>query len=314
MQLTIAPGILMLCTFPITHVGVHRMFLRSLLLMVLGFSCLAATAIGTSFSYQGTLEDSGQPANGSYDLQFRVTTSANAQVGAVLVSDDVAVWGGVFTVQLDFGSNIFTGSDRLLEIGVRPGASSGAFTILTPSTPLHPAPYAQLAANSEFADMAVDVIDNAINESDIATAAVSDRNIATDAVGSSEIAQGAVGSNEITAGAVGTGELATDAVTGAKVANNTLSLAHMIGANGNGAISTTLGANTCADFDVSFGGDVQQGDFPLVAMQAGHQLPGSMSVTALRVVSDNIIELRICNEASVTQGFSGLGIKLITLR
>jgi hypothetical protein len=268
MQLTAIARVLMMRNLPITHVGVHRMFLRSLLLIVFGSASSTAMAI--------------------------VTTAGNAQVGSVLVSDNVAVTGGVFTVQLDFGSNIFSGSDRLLEIGVRPGASVGAFTILTPSTPLHPAPYAQLAADSQLADLAVDVIENAINESDIATAAVSARNIGS--------------------GAVDTAELATDAVTGDKVANNTLSMAHMIGVNGNGTISTTLGANSCADFDVGFGGDVQQGDFPLVAMQAGHQLPGSMSVTALRVVSDNVIELRICNEANVTQGFSGLGIKLITLR
>jgi hypothetical protein len=304
MRLSAAARILMTRNIPIIHVGVHRMFLRSLLLIVFGFASSTAMAIGTAFSYQGTLEDSGQPANGSYDLQFRVTSASAVQIGPVLVNENVAVTGGVFTVQLDFGDNVFSGNDRLLEIGVRPGTSAGTFTILTPSTPLHPAPYAQMASNAELADLALDVTDNAIDEIDIGTGAVSTRNIAT----------GAVAAAELATGAVGTAELANDAVTGDKVASNTLSMAHMVGVSGNGTISATIAANDCADFDVTFGGDVQQGDFPLIAVQAGFQLPDSMSLTALRVVSDNVIELRVCNELGAQQSFSGLGIKLITLR
>ena len=38
---------------------------------------------------------------------------------------------GLFTVLLDFGV-IFDGTALFLEIGVRPGDSSGAYTVLTP--------------------------------------------------------------------------------------------------------------------------------------------------------------------------------------
>ena len=49
---------------------------------------------------------------------------------------------GLFTVELDFGSDVFNGDARWLEIGVRPGDSSGSFTTLSPRQELTPTPYA----------------------------------------------------------------------------------------------------------------------------------------------------------------------------
>ena len=57
----------------------------------------------------------------------------------------------MFTVSLDFGAGVFAGSARWLEVGVRPGGTSGAFTTLTPRQPLTPAPqslYATTAATA----------------------------------------------------------------------------------------------------------------------------------------------------------------------
>jgi hypothetical protein len=45
-------------------------------------------------------------------------------------------------VPLDFGASAFNGDARFLEIRVRPGASGGAFTTLSPLQPITPAPYA----------------------------------------------------------------------------------------------------------------------------------------------------------------------------
>ena len=100
---------------------------------------LSAYALSNSFSYQGSLNDGGSPASGSYDLQFQLQTSAGANVGAPLVREDVAVSGGLFSVELDFGAAI-TSADFRLQIGVRPGASTGAFTTLSPTTNLRPTP------------------------------------------------------------------------------------------------------------------------------------------------------------------------------
>jgi hypothetical protein len=101
----------------------------------------SAQAIGTAFTYQGQLLDSGSPANGSYDFQLVLYDVAigGSQVGPIVTRDDVAVGGGLFTVALDFGT-VFNGAKRFLEIGVRPGASGGGYTVVGPRQELTPAP------------------------------------------------------------------------------------------------------------------------------------------------------------------------------
>lgn len=121
----------------------HRIVLVGLGL-VAALPALGQTPMGTAFTYQGRLTDAGAPANGIYDLQFTLFTAASigAQVGPVVTRDDVAVTDGLFTVTLDFGASAFTGSARWLEIGVRPGASAGGFTTLSPRQELTPSPNA----------------------------------------------------------------------------------------------------------------------------------------------------------------------------
>ncbi len=99
--------------------------------------------VGTGFSYQGYLENSGNPANGAYDFQFRLydAAAAGVQVGSTLSLNAVTVADGLFTVKLDFGPNAFGGGARWLQISVRP-AGGGAYTTLTPRQELSPAPSA----------------------------------------------------------------------------------------------------------------------------------------------------------------------------
>lgn len=108
-----------------------------------------AAPLGSSFTYQGRLEDAGAPASGSYDFEFRLHTdlSSALPIAAPEVREDVALTDGVFTVDLDFGSAAFGGEARFLAISVRPGASTGAFTPLTPRQRVAPAPYAITATN-----------------------------------------------------------------------------------------------------------------------------------------------------------------------
>src|SRR5206468_1233895 len=107
-----------------------------------------AFAQGTAFTYQGRLNDGANPANGNYDLQFTIydALSGGSAVAGPGVADDVAVSNGLFTVSLDFGSSPFNGADRWLNIAVRPGASSGSFTNLTPRQRITSTPYAIQAA------------------------------------------------------------------------------------------------------------------------------------------------------------------------
>jgi hypothetical protein len=81
-------------------------------------------AISTTFTYQGSLSDGGNPANGNYDFEFRLYDDADD--GTLMGTDtetDVPVTDGLFTVQLDYGE-VFTGTARFLEIGVRLGDSN----------------------------------------------------------------------------------------------------------------------------------------------------------------------------------------------
>ncbi len=108
--------------------------------------------MGTAFTYQGRLTDGGSPANGAYDFQFKLydAESGGTQVGTTVTADDVQVSEGLFTVQLDFGGGVFSGDRLWLEVGVRPGGSTGAYTTLTPRQELTPAPYARYAAGAPW--------------------------------------------------------------------------------------------------------------------------------------------------------------------
>lgn len=113
--------------------------------------CIAALTIpalgvplGTSFTYQGKLEQSGALVNGSADFQFRMFDAAGAgavQIGSMQSLFDVLVTDGLFTVNLDFGPSAFNGDARWLEIAVR-RLDSDPFTTLSPRQPLTAAPYA----------------------------------------------------------------------------------------------------------------------------------------------------------------------------
>ena len=108
-----------------------------------------ACAQGTVFTYQGSLESNGSPANGAYDLQFTLFDAAQNgnQVGAALINSAVTVNNGAFTTTLDFGPGVFTGPSRWLGIGVR-ASGGGAFTPLAPLQQFTPAPYAIFAETS----------------------------------------------------------------------------------------------------------------------------------------------------------------------
>lgn len=103
---------------------------------------------GTAFTYQGRLNDGGNPANGSYDLQFGLWNAPNgpAQFGNLLTNTAVAVSNGLFSVLLDFG-NQFPGQNRWLEIAVRTNGG-GAFTTLASRQLITATPYAITAISA----------------------------------------------------------------------------------------------------------------------------------------------------------------------
>lgn len=103
------------------------------------------------FTYQGKLSDGGAPASGEFDLRFRLFDQESEPMSDFIVREDVSVTNGIFTLQLDFAQTAFTNAQaRSLEIGVRRGAETGAFTTLAPRQPFASAPYAiqSLAADT----------------------------------------------------------------------------------------------------------------------------------------------------------------------
>jgi len=113
--------------------------------------CCTASAQGTAFTYQGRLMDGGSPANGSYDLRFAIYDSTNSPgtlIAGPLTNAPTAASNGQFTVILDFGTNVFTGADRWLEIAARTNGAAGGYTGLSPRQHITPVPYAIEAATA----------------------------------------------------------------------------------------------------------------------------------------------------------------------
>src|ERR1700722_17009759 len=80
-------------------------------------------AQGTTFTYQGQLQNNGATANGSYDLTY-----------------------GLFNTLIDFGVGAFNGGSNWLEIAVSTN-SAGSFSVLSPRQQVTPVPYAITAQN-----------------------------------------------------------------------------------------------------------------------------------------------------------------------
>jgi hypothetical protein len=111
-------------------------------------------ALGTSFTYQGYLEDMDGPASGVYDFQFRLydADTGTGQIGPQVDKGDINLSDGYFTVSLDFYATAFAGQKRWLEIDVKPDAES-TFTTLAPRQEITGAPYALFALKALDADM-----------------------------------------------------------------------------------------------------------------------------------------------------------------
>ncbi|MFT5423294.1 MAG: hypothetical protein ACI89L_001068 [Phycisphaerales bacterium] len=109
-------------------------------------------------TYQGRLTDSGQPANGTYEINVNYYDSA---VGGTWLAGDghtgVVVTDGLFMVPMaayefsSFGSGL---GEIWLDLEVRPGGSFDPYTPLAPRQIVTKAPLAHRALNANNADSA----------------------------------------------------------------------------------------------------------------------------------------------------------------
>src|ERR1035438_4017734 len=87
------------------------------MLALLTLNSQSAFAQGTAFTYQGQLQNNGSPASGTHHLQFsRFNVSiGGAAVAGPVTTNGVIVTNGLFTVLIDFGPGVFTGTPYWLQ-------------------------------------------------------------------------------------------------------------------------------------------------------------------------------------------------------
>ncbi len=116
-----------------------------------------AAPLDTSFTYQGELRVSSVPANGEFDFQLRAFDAADggSQIGPTVTAEDIQTLGGVFTLEVDLGTEIAADRQLWLAIDVRDGGSAGSYTALSPRQKLTLAPASGYALGAGVADQAL---------------------------------------------------------------------------------------------------------------------------------------------------------------
>jgi hypothetical protein len=160
--------------------------------------CTDVHGQGTAFTYQGRLNSSGNPASGSYDFRFKlfVDSFGNTQAGSTVLTNGVPVTNGLFTVAIDFGAGMFTGTSYWLEVGVRTNGTS-SYTSLAPLQPLTPSPYAIFANGASSAATAT----TAVSAATATTAATAS------AVGANGVNNVAIQNNAVTTAKIAGGQV-----------------------------------------------------------------------------------------------------------
>lgn len=111
----------------------------------------------TAFNFQGRLNDGTSPANGQYDLQFKLfdAITGGSQVGATLSRPGLTLVNGIFSTTLNFALPAFeSGGNRFLEIAVRPVNSPDAYIVLGARQQILSVPFAVRATKAGTADFA----------------------------------------------------------------------------------------------------------------------------------------------------------------
>jgi hypothetical protein len=125
---------------------------RSIALLAVGSAAaLVAGAAGTATAqvqqndgptYQGRLNENGQPANGIYDIRI-TPTNPTGFTSTPTTHTSVEVIDGVFTIPNAF---VVSNSDfyNQIRIEVRPAGSTQSFTVLSPNQPVSPVPFSSV--------------------------------------------------------------------------------------------------------------------------------------------------------------------------
>ncbi len=85
---------------------------------------LAATTVSASpWTYRGTLNDNGKPADGKYDVRLTLTDANEMSIGSPMTLYGVSVEKGHFQTEVDFGVDLATTQGAMLKTEVSQGQS-----------------------------------------------------------------------------------------------------------------------------------------------------------------------------------------------
>jgi len=166
--------------------------IMAVIFVVMAAAADRAAALSTAFTYQGQLQQSAVPANGTCDFRFSLHDEAagGTQIGVTELHQGVSVVNGLFTVLVNepghFGPGAFDGADRWLQVEVRCPGGTGSFATLGPRQKLTATPYALYAP----------------------AAGVADDLLCAGCVGSNDLANGAVTAAKIAGGTIQQSNLA----------------------------------------------------------------------------------------------------------
>lgn len=113
-----------------------------------GTSAGAQSYLDSTFFYQGVLTFEGERVDSDHDFRFTLWSDAIAgtQIGNA-VEQTLQLTEGVFSSEMDFGSDDFRGLNRWLQIEVRPAGSGDAFVTLGQRQRVAATPYAVSAGS-----------------------------------------------------------------------------------------------------------------------------------------------------------------------
>lgn len=142
----------------------QKQFRLSILIFCLTISIGTGLGQTTAFNFQGRLNDGTSPANGRYDLQFKLfdAITGGTQFGTTVDRPNLALINGVFSTTLDFGASAFASGNLFLEISVRPFNSPNAYVVLGARQQILSVPLAVRATSAANADNATNA-QNAVN-------------------------------------------------------------------------------------------------------------------------------------------------------
>lgn len=103
------------------------------LVLSIALSLVTSVASAAPWSYRGTLNDGGQPANGSYDIRVTLLSEDHdASITSPITFHDVVVENGQFAIDVDFGMDLGGASAMRLQTEVQQ-ADSGFVALGEPT-------------------------------------------------------------------------------------------------------------------------------------------------------------------------------------